>query len=72
MGRYAEKDKGARFGLWEHGKRLKWFDSDEASSINSGTLDYTHFLIFKDEESLQLIDPKVKFAKPADFDSNLA
>lgn len=38
------KDKIAQFGMWEQGKRLKWWTPDEVIEINQQVLDVTpHF-----------------------------
>lgn len=35
LGSYSDRDKGSvKFGLWEHGKRVKWFDEQAVSLIN--------------------------------------
>lgn len=72
LGRYVEKDKGSRFGLWEHGKRLRWFDANETSQIISRKLDFTQYLIFKDEESLSSINAESTFAQPPNYASIMA
>jgi len=35
------KDEKKKFGLWEDGKRIEWFDEGKIEAINSGRFDYT-------------------------------
>ena len=35
------KDEKKKFGLWEDGKRIEWFDEGKIEAINSGKFDYT-------------------------------
>jgi hypothetical protein len=38
-----------KFGLWEGGKRMKWFDEQSIKLINQNTIDYT--TLFTEPES---------------------
>lgn len=35
------KDGKVKFGFWEDGKRIEWFNESQVSAINSLQLDYT-------------------------------
>jgi hypothetical protein len=35
------KDEKKKFGLWEDGKRIEWFDEVKIEAINIGRFDYT-------------------------------
>ena len=36
-------EQNAKQGLWEDGKRIRWFDHEEASLIKNKQLDYTQY-----------------------------
>ena len=41
IGKYVDdKQIKVKYGLWENGKRLKWFDEQSIKLINQLTLDY--------------------------------
>ena len=58
----------AKFGLWENGKWIKWFDPSEARQV-AGTTQY--FEYFKTPASAEKCDPSSTFDPPTDFDQNL-
>jgi len=55
-----------KFGLWEEGKRIHWFDEDQVTQINNRSLNYNTF--FKNPRSKEGLNPKVFFEKPVNFD----
>lgn len=70
LGTYLDPTKGKiKFGLWENGKRVKWFDEQTIKLINQLTYDYT--TEFKEPESGNHVRPQSTFNKPKDFDMGL-
>lgn len=59
-----------KYGLWEGGKRVKWFDEQSIKLINQQTLDYTTF--FSEEQSSNHVKPNATFTPPHDFESKLS
>lgn len=55
-----------KYGLWEEGKRIHWFDEDQVTQINNRSLNYNTF--FKNPRSKEGLNPKVFFEKPVNFD----
>lgn len=44
VGTYVDTQKqSVKYGLWEHGKRLKWFSQEEVEAINGGKSFFEHF-----------------------------
>jgi hypothetical protein len=41
LGIYSVPDQDTKHGLWEDGKRIEWFDTQQALQITQGMLDYT-------------------------------
>jgi len=52
--------------LWENGKRIKWFTSEQVERINEGTLNYTDF--FELEKSKEEAKEGIGFEPPTNFD----
>ena len=50
LGIYEGSDKkNVKYGIWDNGKRMKWFDEETINLINQGKYDYTqHFKIPSD------------------------
>ena len=70
LGTYLDpKKEKVKYGLWEHGKRIKWFDEQSIKLINQQTLDYTTY--FAEQDSANNVRPNSIFTKPADFDARL-
>lgn len=55
---------GLKYGLWENGKRAKWFGMPEVSAINSGDTSYTRHL--KNPVSIELTKGQT-FGPPLHF-----
>ena len=51
---FTPKDTSTKHGLWEDGKRIKWFTDDEVNEIKAGLLDWTK--IFHDPASIPNAD----------------
>ena len=51
-----------KYGLWEGGKRIRWFDEQNIKLISQNTLDYTSF--FTEAESQGTIRPNSNFTRP--------
>jgi hypothetical protein len=56
---------GEKFGLWENGKRIVWFNDQQVESINKGELDFREF--FKYKESRSIVNFKNTFHVPKNF-----
>lgn len=60
------KKEKMKYGLWEGGKRSKWFDEQSIKLINQNQLDYTN--MFTEPESTNFVRPNANFNKSKDFD----
>lgn len=70
LGTYLDpKKEKIKYGLWEGGKRIKWFDEQSIKLISQQTLDYTTF--FTEQESANNIRPNSNFLRSGDFDTKL-
>jgi hypothetical protein len=70
LGTYLDpKKEKIKYGLWENGKRITWFDEQKIKLISQQTLDYTTF--FTEPESANTMRPNCTFSKPHDFDQKL-
>lgn len=70
VGAYFDPKKGAvKYGMWEHGQRLKWFDEVEVKQINAGELDFAQ--LFKQKESDQFVRKGANLKKPDGFDAKM-
>lgn len=70
LGTYIDKQKGSqKFGLWENGKRVKWFDEPAVVLIDQGRFDVSGS--FSDERSAAALKPNCTFNKPQGFDDAL-
>ena len=58
-----------KYGLWENGKRIVWFDKDSIKEIEEGSQKWIDY--FKDSDSASIVDKKAKFDKPKGFDMKL-
>ena len=58
-----------KYGLWENGKRVKWFDEQSIKLINQRTFDYT--TSFTEEESANHARANSTFLKPEDLDFHI-
>jgi hypothetical protein len=56
--------------LWEHGKRVRWFDEKEVALINQKQLNINSY--FVEEHSDKGLKPNALFSKPANFDTSMA
>jgi hypothetical protein len=61
--------KSVRNGLWENGKRLKWYDEQETQSVAQGKIEYRRD--FVEPASADVFPKLVNFAKPVDFNRKL-
>jgi len=70
IGTYHEPAKRSiRFGIWENGKRIRWFDKTETSQIAQGLKDFR--TEFTEPESASVLPDHVTFEKPADFNRGM-
>lgn len=56
---------GLKYGLWENGKRIKWFTEEEAQKIEDGEIEYTNHL--KNPMSIQIVRANTRFNPPNHF-----
>mmetsp|Transcript_20574 Transcript_20574/g.18214 ORF Transcript_20574/g.18214 Transcript_20574/m.18214 type:complete len:395 (+) Transcript_20574:2-1186(+) len=70
IGRYVvPKENVEKYGLWEDGKRIEWFDEDAVRDINSGDTSWKDH--FKKPDSINYIEKSTDFTKPKGFDMKL-
>lgn len=70
MGSYFDPKRGqVKYGMWEHGQRLKWFDEVEVKQINAGELDFTQ--LFKQKGSEESVRKGSTLRKPDQYDSRM-
>ena len=48
-----------KYGLWENGKRIVWFNEEEISQVINNTLDFRQF--FKNKSSKVLMKKEMQF-----------
>lgn len=71
LGQYVDSTKKTlKFGLWEHGKRVRWFDDTEVQLINKKQLNFTSY--FTEEESSNALRMNAVFTRPDSYDRALA
>ena len=71
LGQYVDSTKKTlKFGLWEHGKRVRWFDDTEVQLINKKQLNFTSY--FTEEESSNALRMNAVFTRPESYDRALA
>ena len=58
-----------KLGLWENGKRIMWFNEDDARRINNGTLLYGQFFVTAD--SHEHVSPDATLSQPLTFSLRL-
>jgi hypothetical protein len=58
------------YGLWEDGKRIQWFTTEQYDQIINGELDYSEF--FEKDESRHLTEKIRSFSNPPEFDRQIA
>jgi len=54
-----------KYGLWEDGKRILWFEEDQVDAINKGSLNFRDF--FRDPESALACEKQEHFFHPNNF-----
>lgn len=59
-----------KYGLWEGGKRVKWFDEQTIKLINQRTFDFT--TQFQEDDSANQVKPNCTFSKPDDLDFQIS
>lgn len=70
LGTYIDVSKSSiKYGLWEHGKRVKWFDEQAVILINQNRFDYSG--LFTAEESAKPVKPNATFFKPQNYDDQM-
>ena len=63
LGIFRDARKGkVKYGLWEHGNRLVWFNEEQINLINNFL--YNYAAEFKEKESLTLIPSNANFFPP--------
>lgn len=61
--------KKVKYGLWEDGKRIEWFNDETVEAIRSRKEDYR--AMFNKNTSSDLVDPRADFESPTNFESNM-
>lgn len=70
LGIYKDPSKGkVKYGLWEHGKRITWFNTQTISQINE--LQYQYEIEFKEPKSKTYTVPNATFHRPEEYDEEL-
>jgi hypothetical protein len=70
LGRYlVPKENVEKYGLWEDGKRIEWFDEDAVRDINGGDTSWKEH--FKKPDSATYVEKGADFTKPKGFDMKL-
>lgn len=64
-----QSENKTKYGLWENGKRIKWFTDAEVQLINEHNYDYPQ--LFKELSSVSSIDAEATFELPKDFNKRL-
>lgn len=59
-----------KYGLWEDGKRIEWFDRETADNIVKGKVDFRQY--FRRTESAAWVPETRSFGKPLNFDRNMS
>ena len=59
-----------KHGLWENGKRIKWFSEEEVEQIKKGELDYRSFFALASSRDKEGSSSK-PFQAPDDFHDRL-
>ena len=63
------KNNTVKYGIWDNGKRIKWFDEATVKEIQDGKYDYKHH--FKDQEALEALLENCSFEKPDGWEENM-
>jgi hypothetical protein len=63
------KDNKVKYGLWEDGKRIEWFNETHVQAINNESLEYSSF--FHQTDSERMVDSGAGFRKPMHFEERL-
>ena len=58
-----------KYGLWENGRRIRWFTGEEVALISRGALDYTQF--YELPKSKTEAPNGLSFEAPSNFESQL-
>ena len=70
LGTYIDNAKGSiKYGLWENGKRVKWFDEHAIILINQMRFDFS--VDFKEAQSAKALKPNCTFDRPSKFNEEM-
>ena len=70
LGIYKDSGKGKiKHGIWEHGQRLSWFNSQTIEQINNMQYDYSNE--FRDDTSASFMVDNATFARPKNFNVDI-
>ena len=71
LGTYIDTAKSSiKYGLWENGKRVKWFDEQACLQINKGRFEVASS--FTEPKSAEALRPGATFLMPKGFEENMA
>lgn len=65
---YRTAETAFKYGLWEGGKRIEWFDNETLHEINTGQRDFRRYFKLPENQMAPLYP---SFEKPDYFDSKL-
>ena len=72
LGTYIDSSKqSVKYGLWENGRRVKWFDEQAVMLINQSRFDVSVHFTDK-QSSSEALRPNATFLKPSQFDDSMA
>jgi hypothetical protein len=72
LGTYTDSSKNTiKYGLWENGKRIKWFDEQAILQINQKRLDPSVYFVENPLTSSAALKGNATFLKPPKFESGM-
>jgi hypothetical protein len=66
---FVPKENKIKYGLWEDGKRIEWFNEEDVSDINLRKYDYKKF--FQMANSSEMVMKDATMSRPNKFDDKL-
>ena len=66
---YVPKEGKIKYGLWEDGKRIEWFNEEDISDINLRKYDYKKF--FQMANSSEMVMKDANLSRPVKLDEKL-
>jgi hypothetical protein len=66
---FVPKEQKVKYGLWEDGKRIEWFNDEDIVDINQRRFDYKRF--FQLTSSSEMVAKDATLQKPLRFDERM-